>query len=135
YGGNGKSNFALPNLQGSSPLHPGQGPGLSLYDLGESGGSATVSLLESEMPAHPHSLMCENSFNGSDNLPTPNVYARAAAGLSAYFPKPSSGNVPLVHMNPAAIGVNGGNLPHNNMMPFLTLNFCISLQGVYPPRS
>src|SRR6476660_6805437 len=69
YGGDGKSNFALPNLQGSATMHPGQGPGLSLHDLGEVGGSQTVSLLESEIPAHSHSLNA-NSVIGDTNAPS-----------------------------------------------------------------
>src|SRR5207344_832567 len=77
YGGDGKSNFALPDLQGRAPMHPGQGPGLSLHDLGETGGSETVSLLESEIPSHNHDVVVIN-FNGSDNLPTSNDLARGA---------------------------------------------------------
>jgi microcystin-dependent protein len=69
YGGDGKSTFALPNLQGSAPLHPGQGPGLSLYDLGETGGETNVTLLQSEMPAHNHSVQA-NSGNGTQSIPT-----------------------------------------------------------------
>src|SRR6202171_11264 len=74
YGGDGKSNFALPNMEGNAPIHPGQGPGLSLHDLRETGGSQTVTLLESEMPSHNHNLMSVTSFAGSANLPTNNVF-------------------------------------------------------------
>src|SRR6202011_3476106 len=70
YGGDGKSNFALPNIQGSAPMHPGQGPGLSLHDLGETGGSDTVTLLQSEMPAHSHQLLA-NAIAGDTNAPSP----------------------------------------------------------------
>lgn len=129
YGGNGKSNFALPDLQGRAPMHPGQGPGLSLHDLGETGGSDTVSLLESEMPSHSHSLMAFNDV-GSDRIPGPTeALARSTGGLLYATPgalTSLSSNTPT----PA-----GGDQPHNNMMPYLTLNFCIALQGVYPPRT
>lgn len=82
YGGNGKSNFALPDLQGRAPMHPGQGPGLSLHDLGETGGSETVSLLESEIPAHSHALRYVNDV-GDTNIPTNNGLSRSS-GASIY---------------------------------------------------
>lgn len=137
YGGDGKSNFALPNLQGNAPMHPGQGPGLSLHDLGETGGSDTVTLLDSEMPSHGHTAMASTTA-GTQNAPGPaNVWAAAPAGghghpanLMTY-----SSNNPTAQMNPGAIQPVGGNQPHNNMQPYLTLNFCIALQGVYPPRT
>jgi microcystin-dependent protein len=131
YGGDGKSNFALPNMQGNAPMHPGQGPGLSLHDLGETGGSETVTLLESEMPSHSHALQSASpSFAGSANDPTGNVLAKAV-GINAYTTVLS----PLVTMADQAIAPAGGDQPHNNMQPYLTLNFCIALQGVYPPRT
>src|SRR5512137_574441 len=80
YGGDGKSNFALPNMQGNAPMHPGQGPGLSLHDLGETGGSETVSLLESEIPSHPHSLNAQNTALGGAVIPTNNTFNRPASG-------------------------------------------------------
>ena len=130
YGGDGKSNFALPNMQGNAPMHPGQGPGLSLHDLGETGGSDTVTLLQSEIPAHSHGV-------GAQNVPLGSLATPAGNTLD----HPASGNLftttlaPLVSMDPNAIAPAGGNQPHNNMMPYLTLNFCIALQGVYPPRT
>jgi microcystin-dependent protein len=136
YGGNGTSNFALPNMQGNAPMHPGQGPGLSLHDLGETGGSETITLLESEIPSHSHTLMSVTSFAGSANDPTGNVLAKATAGapLNAYIPF-AQGSTPLAAMAPQAISPAGGDQPHNNMMPYLTLNFNIALQGVFPPRT
>jgi microcystin-dependent protein len=128
YGGNGKSNFALPDLQGRAPMHPGQGPGLSLHNLGESAGSETVTLLESEMPAHQHTLRGSNNL-GDSPLPTGNSLARYA---NAYQQNTSSN---LATMNPAALPLSGGSAPHNNMQPYLTFYFCIALQGVFPPRS
>ncbi len=134
YGGDGKSNFALPNMQGNAPMHPGQGPGLSLHDLGETGGSDTVSLLESEIPSHSHALMCASGFDAGSPGATPSANtALNDAGT------PST---PYLVANPAgstlagnAIAPAGGDQPHNNMQPYLTLNFCIALQGVYPPRT
>ena len=130
YGGDGKSNFALPDMQGNAPMHPGQGPGLSLHDLGETGGSQTVSLLESEIPSHSHSLNAVGGFNGTNNDPTNEVPAKGDAGLLPYTP---SG--PSLIMAFQAIAPAGGDQPHNNMQPYLTLNFCIALQGVFPPRT
>jgi microcystin-dependent protein len=126
YGGDGKSNFALPNLQGSAALHPGQGPGLSLYDLGQQGGSETVTLLQTEMPAHAHQAM---ALGAIANQPSPanNSWGRSTA--NPYI------NTQNGQMSPQALAVNGGSLPHNNMQLYLTLNFCIALQGVFPPRS
>src|SRR5687768_7038457 len=127
YGGDGRSNFALPNLQGRAAMHPGQGPGLSLHDLGESAGSETVTLLQSEMPLHTHTLVASNEI-GEDRKPGNEAMARSTGG--ALY-----GSVPAtpVALAPEAVPVAGGDLPHNNMMPYLTLNFCIALQGVFPP--
>ena len=129
YGGDGKSNFALPDMQGSAPMHPGQGPGLSLHDLGESGGSDTVSLLESEMPAHPHGWTASNQY-GTDQSPINEMFAGGVGGIAMYA-APAS----ITQLAPGALPVTGGDQPHNNMMPYLTLTFCIALQGVYPPRT
>jgi len=131
YGGDGKSNFALPNMQGNAPMHPGQGPGLSLHDLGETGGSETVSLLESEIPSHSHQLRASVE-NGTQGTLTPNITLATSVGGTLYQ---STTNQNLVSMNGNALAPAGGDQPHNNMQPYLTLNFCIALQGVYPPRS
>ena len=129
YGGDGRSTFALPNLQGSAPMHPGQGPGLSLHDLGESGGSSTVTLLESEMPAHTH-VMSASTQPGEDPTPGPGEALGRSVGASLY----QTTTNPTVPMSADAFAPAGGSLPHNNMQPYLTLNFCIALQGVFPPR-
>jgi len=131
YGGDGKSNFALPNMQGNAPMHPGQGPGLSLHDLGETGGSDTVTLLESEIPSHSHSLMVE-PLAATLPTPTPATSFGKSAGVAAYSQTTNSG---LVTMNDNVVAPAGGDQPHNNLMPYLTLNFCIALQGVFPPRT
>jgi microcystin-dependent protein len=130
YGGDGKSTFALPNMQGNAPMHPGQGPGLSLHDLGEMGGSQFVTLIESEMPAHSHTVGAQNNPLGGVATPTGNTLNR-----------PASGNLFTTNINPVGqmafqdLTPAGGSLPHNNMMPYLTLYFNIALQGVFPPRT
>jgi microcystin-dependent protein len=129
YGGDGKSNFALPDMQGNAPMHPGQGPGLSLHDLGETGGSETVSLLQSEIPAHSHGWNASNQ-DGNDQSPVNELMAGGVGGVSTYA-APSA----IKPFNPSAITPAGGDQPHNNMQPYLTLNFCIALQGVFPPRT
>jgi microcystin-dependent protein len=131
YGGDGKSTFALPGLQGSAPMHPGQGPGLSLHDLGEIGGSDTVTLLESEIPAHSHALRA-NSFDGDNLAPAPTISLAQSTGGAIYVAAGS--NPTLTGMAFEALPPAGGSLPHNNMQPYLTFNFCIALQGVFPPR-
>lgn len=128
YGGNGKSNFALPDLQGRAPMHPGQGPGLSLHDLGETGGSDTVTLLESEMPSHAHTLRASNTL-GDTPVPAGNTLARYANA----YQQDSTNN--LVSMSDQSMPPSGGDQPHNNLQPYLTFYFCIALQGVFPPRT
>jgi microcystin-dependent protein len=133
YGGDGKSTFALPNMQGNAPMHPGQGPGLSLHDLGETGGSETVSLLESEIPSHSHSMNVGTQDPADVAVPSPTRILGKSAGAFAYVP--GSPTPALTAMNDSTIAPAGGSLPHNNMQPFLTLNFCIAMQGVFPPRT
>lgn len=128
YGGNGKSNFALPDLQGRAPMHPGQGPGLSLHDLGETGGSETVTLLESEIPAHSHTLRA--SLNPADSPNPAGAYMAGPGNDNIYAPAAN-----LVFMAPEALAPAGGDQPHNNMQPYLTFYFNIALQGVFPPRT
>jgi microcystin-dependent protein len=128
YGGNGTSNYGLPNMQGNVPMHPGQGPGLSQYVLGETGGSPTVTLVQSQMPSHPHALMAEAQLQGNKSGPSSTTsYAKTKSGT----PYQAANNAAMA---PTAIGFSGSNQPHNNMMPYLTLNFCIALQGIFPPR-
>jgi microcystin-dependent protein len=129
YGGDGKSNFALPNMQGNAPMHPGQGPGLSLHDLGETGGSDTVTLLESEIPSHSHFLHA-SAADATDNLPANELLAKGG-GIGQY----AVATGPTVNMSDNAIAPAGGDQPHNNLQPYLTLYFNIALQGVYPPRT
>jgi microcystin-dependent protein len=130
YGGDGKSNFALPDMQGNAPMHPGQGPGLSLHDLGETGGSDTVTLLESEIPSHSHGVMAA-AQQALVRQPSPSVGLARSSGTPAY----NSTTTNLAMMANVTIAPAGGDQPHNNLQSYLTLNFCIALQGVYPPRS
>lgn len=130
YGGNGKSNFALPDLQGRAPMHHGQGPGLSLYDLGQTGGSETVTLLESEIPAHNHSLSFADG-TGTSTMPSPGASFTHSnqEGASVYSAQTTN------LANGGQLAPAGGDVPHNNMQPYLTFYFCIALQGVFPPRT
>ncbi|MHB8271964.1 phage tail protein [Bradyrhizobium sp.] len=130
YGGDGKSTFALPGMMGSAPMFYGQGPGLSLHDIGETGGVDFVTLLESEMPSHSHAVMgVAGGFPANTNVPTGNAFAKASQG-NTYT---TAANI--VQLSDSTIGPNGGGQPHNNMQPYLTCYFNIALQGVYPPRT
>ncbi len=128
YGGNGQSTFALPNLEGSVPIGAGQGPGLSLYDLGQTGGAATITLLESEIPFHTHAVNAATTPLGAVAAPSPTVgYSRPASG-NAYGAAGTQ-----TTMAPATLTPAGGGLPHNNLQPYCVLNYCIALQGIFPP--
>ena len=135
YGGDGKSTFALPDLQGSAAMQPGQGQGLSLRDLGEIGGSDNVTLITSEMPLHTHNAQVSNT-TATVATPAGNVPARIGYSTGtqsgtgvAYSPK-----TPTVQMAPQALSPAGSGLPHNNLQPYLTLTFCIAMQGIFPQR-
>ena len=131
YGGDGRSNFALPDLQGNAAMFWDQGPGLSPRSIGETGGEPLLTLLISEMPAHTHTANGKTS--GGQANPTNMVWGTSsAAKVAANFYAPLA-PIP-VNMNISALAPTGGNQPHNNLMPYLTLNFNIALQGVYPPR-
>ena len=130
YGGDGKSNFALPNLQDSVPLHVGgnqPGPGLSTYYLGQTGGEDTVTLLITETPSHTHSAGAQTIDQGDNRIPGPTLNLGNTQIYSS-----SASNATL---DSNAVTVAGGSQPHNNLMPYLTLNFNIALQGVFPARA
>ena len=129
YGGDGKSTFALPDLEGRSAMQPGQGQGLSQRFLGEMGGSETVTLLESEMPIHNHVANAVGVVSTTAAPSTQTALARSVNG-SAY----AAGGGALQQLAFQALPPAGGSLPHNNLQPYLTLNYCIALQGVFPQR-
>jgi microcystin-dependent protein len=131
YGGDGKSTFGLPNLKSSAPIHQGQGNGLSDYDLGQQSGVETVTLLVSEIPFHIHNVAAHTADPGDNSVPGPTISLATSTGAFAY----ASGQQSFKLMAPQSLAPAGGSLPHNNMMPYLTLNFCIALQGIFPPRN
>jgi microcystin-dependent protein len=130
YGGNGTSNFALPNLQGNVPVGVGQGPGLSQYFQGETGGSSTVTLLASETPNHNHTCLARAALS---NATTPVGNSLADSKVGSIYNNTAS---PLTPMAATALSTfNGGSQPHENMMPYLAMNWIIAIQGVFPPRN
>jgi len=131
YGGDGKSTFALPDLQGSAPMHQGQGQGLSNRFLGEQSGTETITLLQTEMPVHAHTL--QGSIDPAEvHEPAPTRALAKSSGGNSYQ---TTTNANLVSMDYQSLSVTGGSQPHNNMQPYLVLNFCIALQGVFPARN
>lgn len=130
YGGNGISTFALPNLQGSAPMHAGQGPGLTLRVEGESGGEQAVTLLTSQLPTHNHPVEAFNG-GGTQVSATNGYWANDGATRGKQVYASTQG----ASMNPAAFGTTVGDQPHNNMPPYLVLNFIIALQGIFPARN
>lgn len=128
YGGDGKSTFALPNMLDNAPMQPGQGQGLSLRDLGEMSGVESITLLVSEIPVHTHTMSAAID-PGDLTIPNPDRVLAVSVGGTAY-----ATTSPTVQMAFQALPPAGGGLPHNNMQPYLTLNFCIALQGIFPQR-
>jgi microcystin-dependent protein len=133
YGGNGQTTFGLPNLQGRMAIGAGQGPGLSSYQLGQAGGVPNVTLLTTQMPAHTH-LIQGNGGDGTQASPVNNFFAGPGADRDLYTY--NAGNTGgTVNMNPSAVNISGGSQPHNNMMPYLALNYCIATAGIFPSRN
>lgn len=131
YGGDGKTTFALPNLQGAIPVSQGQGPGLSDYNMGETGGTETVTLNLNQIPAHTHNLAA-SAAGGRIDTPSPaTVLGATERGTLPYAATPTAGAT----LNTNIVGTVGGSQPHNNMMPYITLNYCICLYGIFPARS
>lgn len=130
YGGDGKSTFALPDMQSNAPMQPGQGQGLSLRDLGEMSGVESITLLESEIPVHTHIARATNEIAELQGA-TPTTILGRSSGSNQYQSNTSAN---LVMMAFQELPIAGGSLPHNNMQPYLTLNFCIALQGIFPQR-
>ena len=128
YGGDGRVTFALPDLRGRAPIGFGQGPGLNNYILGQVGGEETHTLATPEMPAHSHAVNVD-SANGTSDTPVNNVPAVNSEGIQHY------GSALNGTMSPGAIGSSGGGLAHNNMQPYLGINFLIALSGIFPSHS
>jgi microcystin-dependent protein len=130
YGGNGTSNFALPNLQGLVPVHAGQGVGLSSYTLGETGGVPSVTLSLGQLPTHTHPVQCETG--GGVDSPANAVWGGGGRGKPPAY---STTGTPTALLSGSALGSAGSGQAHNNQSPYLTLGFCIALQGVFPSRN
>ncbi len=125
YGGDGRTTFGLPNIQGRLPMQWGSGPGLTPRSFGETGGTETVTLVASQMPFHTHPLNASAAAGAQS--PAGNVPGLSRA--KGYHPGPADATSPALLQN------SGGNAPHNNLPPYLVLNFCIALQGIFPSRS
>lgn len=132
YGGDGRSTTALPNMQGRAPMHPGRGPGLTARRLGERVGAETATLSEAQIASHTHTMRAANVPAGTNEVPSNTEALAGSFGGSAYSTTTTSG---LVDMASAALATTGGGQAHTNMQPFLTLNYIIALQGLFPSRS
>lgn len=130
YGGNGTTTFGLPDLRGRVPIHFGQGPGLSPYSQGQTGGAESVTLLTTQIPAHSHTVNAVGS-GGNQASPVGNLPAVESTGTSQNF----SNGAATGQMNPTMVNTAGGNQPHSNVQPYQTINFCIALEGIYPSRN
>ncbi|MEP6848649.1 MAG: tail fiber protein [Acidobacteriota bacterium] len=131
YGGNGTTNFALPDLGGRVPISQGQGPGLTPRFVGENGGVESVTLIQTEMPAHTH-LPQGSTQAGSQTSPANGTWSSSLGGRT---PPPLFASTSNTTMNPQALAIAGGSQPHNNLQPYLTINFIIAMVGIFPPRS
>ena len=137
YGGDGKSTFALPDLAGRCAIGAGQGQGLSERFLGERSGTESLTLLISEIPVHTHSVQA--TLKTADTAPAAGVTANpignypAASATNLYSDTAGAGMLTQLNVD-VQVQPAGGSLPHNNMQPYLTLNFCIAMQGIFPPR-
>lgn len=133
YGGNGVTTFALPDLRGRAPMQPGQGTGfLSNRVLGEKDGESAVTLQKPQLPGHTHTVYASQSPPTTQS-PEGAVWSATATGRSPAY-GPVAGNPPIVSMHEDALSIAGGGQPHNNMQPYMTLNFCIAMEGIYPDR-
>lgn len=130
YGGDGRSTFGLPDLRGRVPVHPGTGPGLSPYTLGQSGGVESVTLTENQLPSHRHTLWVDNDLPSPQGSP-PATMSGMTLAREAYV----NSNSPDTQLHTEMMGFAGGGQAVGNLQPFLTVNFIIALQGIYPSRS
>lgn len=137
YGGNGQTTFALPNLQGRCVINPGQGGALTPRILGETGGSEFVTLTSAQIPNHSHSMQASlktaNPSSPTDVTANPIDNFPAASTVNLYSDTAGAGTMTPLNVD-VQVASAGGSLPHNNMQPYLTINFCIALQGIYPSR-
>jgi microcystin-dependent protein len=130
YGGNGQTTFALPDLRGRVPIHQGQGPGLSPQFIGEVSGQENHTLINAEMPMHNH-LVSTSNVSGAFGTPNGNFLAASSTPETALYRSTADGTT----LNPQSIGLAGGNQPHNNMQPYLVINFAIAMEGIFPSRN
>lgn len=129
YGGDGRTTTALPNLQGRAPMHPGRGPGLTDRRLGQRGGTETVTLTEAQMPSHNHALQASTSPASAFSPDANSIVSRSAGGNA--FDSTHNLNSRLAENT---LELSGGSQAHNNMQPYLAINYIIALQGLYPSR-
>jgi microcystin-dependent protein len=133
YGGNGQTTFALPDLRGRTAVGPGQGPGLPAVNLGEMSGETTHTLIITEMPAHNHSAQAAgNSNSGDSSSPNGNTWATSTTRDNVYINAAPNGPMAA---NTVTIGIAGGSQPHNNMQPYLGMNYIICIEGIFPSRN
>lgn len=131
YGGDGRTSFGLPDLRGRFPMHPGNGPGLTTRQLGQKSGQETVTLTANQIPSHTHTaVMQADSGVGDSDDPTGKVPARNASSTPVY----SDSSTVALDSSAVVVGSGGGGQPHNNMPPFLCVNYIIALQGIFPSR-
>ncbi|MCG8406614.1 MAG: tail fiber protein [Phycisphaerales bacterium] len=132
YGGDGQSTTALPNMQGRAPVHPGQGPGLTPKQLGQKGGVEMVTLSEAQMPNHTHTM---RAAPDPADLRVPNNLRAFARAQDLYLDTSVTPNAPLVDMATQALPSAGGSQSHNNLQPYIVLNYIIALEGLFPSQS
>lgn len=131
YGGDGESTFALPDMRGRVPVHQGQGPGLSSYVIGQTGGVEAVTLTTSQIPSHTHSVQATTA--AATSLSPAGMMPASVSGDTFYVTTTTGNNAAV--MAPQMLAASGGNQPHDNTMPTLVLQYCISLFGIYPSQT
>lgn len=137
YGGDGRTNFALPDFRGRAPVHFGSGPGLTPYSIGQKFGVETVTLTVNQIPAHKHTARAINT-DGDQTSPIGNIWAKTATGAFNEIYKTTAPGTQIpnpVDMSDITIQNTGGSQPHTNISPFIAMNYCIALKGVYPSRN
>ncbi len=137
YGGDGRTNFALPDLRGRAPIHFGSGPGLTNYSIGQKFGVETVTLTVNQMPAHKHTARAANT-DGNKTSPIGNIWAKTATGAFNQIYKTTAPGTQIpnqVDMSDQTIQKTGRNAPHTNISPCIAMNYCIALYGNYPSRN